>query len=150
MDRQFATAFSRLGEAVPTDVELGFHLCYGDFDGKHFIEPQDMTKMVALANLIFESVKRPIAYIHMPVPVDRDDEIYFAPLRDLRRPSGTELYLGLVHAKDGIEGTTRRMATASKFVSDFGVASECGISRARKPDMVHELLRVHAAAARAE
>jgi hypothetical protein len=85
----------------------------------------------------------------MPVPISRDDDAYFAPLRDLRLPSGTEFYLGLVHAKDGVAGTLKRMATARKFVRDFGIGSECGISRARKPDLVTEILRVHAGAAKA-
>ena len=31
----------RLCAAVPDDVELGLHLCYGDFGAKHFVEPKD-------------------------------------------------------------------------------------------------------------
>ena len=33
----------RLGKQVPVDVELGYHLCYGDAGHKHFVEPQDTT-----------------------------------------------------------------------------------------------------------
>jgi hypothetical protein len=149
MERQFGEEFAKLAAAVPDDVDLGFHLCYGDFDGKHFAEPKDATKMVGLANHIFAHVKRPISWIHMPVPISRDDDAYFAPMRELRLPAGTQLFLGLVHARDGVAGTLKRVATAKKFVRDFGIASECGISRARKPDVVHELLRVHAGAAEA-
>jgi hypothetical protein len=32
--------------------------------------------MVELANLIAESAKRPIAWMHMPVPVDRSDDAF--------------------------------------------------------------------------
>ena len=32
MDRVFGESFARLGAAVPEQVELGFHLCYGDLD----------------------------------------------------------------------------------------------------------------------
>jgi len=149
MDKVFADTFARLAAPVPGDVELGFHLCYGDLDAKHFIDPQDATKMVELANLIAGAVKRPIAWMHMPVPVARDDDAFFAPLRNLRLGSGTELYLGLVHAKDGVPGTMRRIAAARKFAGPFGIASECGIARGRTPDLVREFLAVHAGAAKA-
>jgi len=149
MDRQFAAAFARLSAVVPLDVELGIHLCYGDFEGRHFVEPQDATKMVELANLIAGSIERPLAYIHMPVPIGRSDDAYFAPMKNLRLPASTELYLGLVHAQDGVEGTRRRMAAARNHAPPFGIASECGISRARKPEVVEEFLRVYAGAAAA-
>jgi hypothetical protein len=149
MEKVFADTFARLSRAVPQDVELGFHLCYGDLDAKHFVEPRDATKMVELANLIAASATRPVQWMHMPVPIARDDDAFYAPLRDLALPSGTELYLGLVHVKDGIEGTRRRMATARRHVDGFGIASECGIARARSPDLVREILEVHAGSAHA-
>jgi hypothetical protein len=73
----------RLAAAVPDDVELGFHLCYGDLDARHFVEPANAAKMVELGNLICAAVKRPIAWLHMPVPAARDDDAFFQPLRDL-------------------------------------------------------------------
>lgn len=36
--------FARLTTLVPREVELGFHLCYGDMDAKHFVEPADLGK----------------------------------------------------------------------------------------------------------
>jgi hypothetical protein len=147
MERIFSDQFARLSRAVPEDVQLGFHLCYGDLDGRHMIEPLDSTKMVELANFICRSVPRPIAFMHMPVPIARDDDAFFAPMKNLALPAGTELYLGLVHAQDGVEGTKRRMAAARKVVKDFGIASECGIARGRRPDLVREFLKVHAGAA---
>jgi hypothetical protein len=144
----FRATFGRLTSAVPPDVDLGIHLCYGDLDAKHFVEPQDLGRAVDLANLIVGCAGRPLAYVHMPVPINRADDAYFAPLTGLQLPSGTDLYLGLVHAADGVEGTRRRMATAQQFVSEFGIASECGIARARRPDIVMDILQVSAAAAK--
>ncbi|MFO7276360.1 MAG: hypothetical protein DIU56_004930 [Pseudomonadota bacterium] len=149
MERVFAGQFSRLTAAVPSDVELGFHLCYGDLDAKHFVEPQSLAKAVELANLIIANSKHAVTWIHMPVPANRDDDAYFAPLEDLRRGPDTELYLGLVHASDGVEGTLRRMRTASRYAGKFGIATECGMGRARTPEMARELMRVHAGAASA-
>jgi hypothetical protein len=52
MEQFFAGMFRRLSQAVPGDVELGFHLCYGDLEAAHFVEPVDAAKMVELANLM--------------------------------------------------------------------------------------------------
>lgn len=138
---------ARLGAAVPEDVELGFHLCYGDYDARHFVEPLDAGKLVEMANALKAAVPRPITYIHMPVPIDRADDAYFEPLLGLRLAAGTELYLGLVHP-DGVEATNRRIATASRYAPDFGIATECGMARQRTPELVRTLLEIHAGASR--
>src|SRR5258705_10739780 len=80
----------------------------------------------------------------MPVPRDRADEAYFAPLRDLHLQPGTELYLGLVHFSDGEAGTRRRIEAAQQAGTEFGVATEGGFGR-RPPETVADLLRIHAA-----
>lgn len=139
----------RLTDAVPKAVEVGFHLCYGDYDAKHFVEPLSASKLVEFANALAAEVGRPIAYIHMPVPIDRADDEYFAPLGGLKLSPGTELYLGLVHS-DGVEPTKRRIAAATKYVSNFGIATECGMGRSKTPQMVRELLQIHAGASTSE
>ena len=149
MEQVFAANFARLGGAVPAGVELGFHLCYGELDAKHFAEPVDAAKMVEMANLIVASVPRPITWVHMPVPIARSDAAFYGPLCGLRLAAGTELYLGLVHAQDGVEGTRRRIATAKKVVSEFGIASECGISRGRDSTLALDFIRTYAGAAAA-
>lgn len=138
---------ARLCAAVPADVELGIHLCYGDFGARHFVEPQDASKMVEFANAIVAAIKRKLTYIHMPVPVGRKDEAFYRPLAELRLKSGTELFLGLIHGADGVEGTRERIRIAHRFVSEFGIATECGMARARTPAIVNELLKIHAACA---
>lgn len=138
----------RISAPVPHDVELGIHLCYGDFEAKHFIEPRDAGKMVELANALAKTIDHPLAFIHMPVPVERNDDGFFKPFENMQLDGKTEVYLGLVHAKDGAEGTRKRIATASKYVPRFGIACECGIARARRPELVHLLLAIHAESTR--
>ncbi len=137
----------RLGWAVPKDVQLGVHLCYGDLDARHFIEPLDAAMLVGFANALAKKVSHPLTYVHMPVPKDRTDDAYYRPLGNLKLRNGTELYLGLVHA-DGREDVRKRIAAARKYVSDFGIATECGMARARTPDVVLTLLKAHAANSR--
>jgi hypothetical protein len=148
MEAVFEAQFSRLGAAIPPGVELGFHLCYGDLDGTHFVDPVDATKMVEMANLISRAVTRPIDWIHLPVPIDRHDEPFFAPLRGLRLGQQTELFLGLVHARDGVDGAKQRIAAASRVVDRFGIASECGISRGRDPRLALDFIQTYAEVAR--
>jgi hypothetical protein len=132
----------RLGNQVPVDVELGYHLCYGDAGHKHFVEPEDTTKLVDVANGIAAGLKRSLNWISMPVPRNRSDEAYFAPLKNLQLHPETELYLGLVHYTDGVEGTRRRIEAAQKVVANFGVATECGLGR-RPSETIPDLLRIH-------
>jgi hypothetical protein len=133
---------ARLGAAVPPGAELAYHLCYGSMNNRHWKEPEDTRKLVEVANRLIAEVPRPIEWIHLPVPVDRDDEAYFRPLRDLKRGPDTALFLGLLHLEDGIAGARRRAAAARRFVGEFGVSAECGLGR-RSPDSVPAWLQLH-------
>jgi len=145
MQESFSSILIDLGHRVPADVDLLYHLCYGDSNHRHVVEPTDMGDMVEFANRVARDIERPIQLIHMPVPRNRADDAYFEPLRRLELRPETELCLGLVHHTDGVEGTKRRLATARKYVADFSVATECGFGR-RDPRTIPELLRIHALA----
>ena len=134
----------RLSRDVPQDVELGYHFCYGDVQHRHYTEPADAGRLVEIANALTASLGRPLSWLHMPVPRPRVDDAYYAPLSELRLRAETELYLGLVHYTDGVDGTLCRMAAASRFVSGFGVATECGWGR-RAPSTLSTLLEIHRA-----
>src|SRR5215831_9286351 len=140
--------FVRICLPVPDDVELGFHLCYGDFGGKHFFDPVTARHLVDVSNALARTVERKISYIHLPVPLPRASDEYFAPMREFALAADTEIYLGLIHAADGVEGTNKRVELARKYVPKFGLATECGFARARRPDLVRDLLAIHAAATR--
>lgn len=139
---------TRISARVPFDVELGYHLCYGDEGHRHFKQPTDTSLMVELANTLSEAISRPINWLHMPVPRDRTDDAYFAPLCNLTLHPQTKLYLGLVHYTDGVEGTRHRVKAAQRAIADFGIATECGMGR-RPPETIPDLLRIHAEVAAA-
>ena len=141
-----AQRLAGLVDLVPAGVEAGIHLCYGDSGHRHFCEPADTGHLVAVANGVSARARRSIDWIHMPVPKERDDEAYFAPLADLRLKPGCELYLGLVHTTGRIAGTRRRIDAAERVVRDFGIATECGFGR-RPPDTIPDLFRQHVEAA---
>jgi len=133
---------SKIGNGVPEPIELGYHLCYGSPKDEHLIQPNDTTNMVEMTHGILGSLKRSIQFIHLPVPKERDDDAYFEPLKELKLPKETDLYLGLVHFDDK-EGDIRRLKKAQKFVRLDGVGSECGWGRA-DPGRVLSLLTSHA------
>jgi hypothetical protein len=139
---------ARMVDAVPSGVEVGIHFCYGDPEGQHLVQPKDTSVVTDLANRVIGKIHRSLEWIHLPVPIDRDDQAYFAPLAGLRKPAATEIYLGLVHLDDGIEGARRRLAAATRVLSSFGIACECGLGR-KPPERIPELLRLHREIARA-
>jgi hypothetical protein len=132
-----------LGEAIPSDVDLVYHLCYGSAQNRHSVEPVDMGDMVDMANLITAGLSRPLQVFHMPVPMERSDDAYFEPLKRLRLKPPTRLSIGCVHFADGVAGTRRRLATAEKFASDFLIATECGFGR-YPAEAIPKVLDVHA------
>lgn len=135
--------FARLGNAVAKDVELGFHLCYGSQDHKHAVDPRDLGACVRITNELAKRIHRPIDYVHVPVPRERNDEAYFAPLKELSPKIG-EVYLGLVHYTDGVEGASKRIAAAARFRPAFGIATECGFGRRPSHQDVERLIKLHA------
>ena len=134
---------ARIGQAVPNSVELGYHLCYGDYQHAHFVQPRDATNLISVANKISAAVERPIGFMHFPIPIERDDPAFFSPFTKLAVHPETELYLGLVHLRDGVAGARRRIQAAQGVLhTDFGVSTECGFGR-RPPETVRPLLELH-------
>lgn len=50
---------SATGPAVPADVALGYHICYGDFNHRHSVEPKDLSVSVRMLNEAAARAKRP-------------------------------------------------------------------------------------------
>ena len=138
---QVFAELGRLGNAVPNDVDLGYHLCYGSPRDEHLVMPKDMEILAEIANGISAGLERRLDFIHMPVPQDRTDAAYFRPLQGMNLQDDTEVILGLVHYDDE-EGDCDRIDAALRFLDSFGVATECGWGRT-DPDRVSGLLVSH-------
>lgn len=138
---------ARLLNAVPAGVELGLHLCYGSMNNRHWKEPVDTANLVAVANGLIARTTRRLDFLHLPVPQNRTDSNYFAPLGGLRLAPRSELFLGLLHLDDGVEGALERIQAARPFAPAFGIACECGLGR-RPAESVGRWLQLHADVAR--
>lgn len=141
----------QLGDDVPEDVELGYHLCYGDPRRSGYRPPADAGVLAVIARTLLSGVRRPVTWLHMPVPPNAD-AAWFEPLRALDPPESTELYLGLVTLPGGSATARRLIAAAGRAVPRFGLATPCGVGRlpaaqGGHPDTFGDLLRLHAALA---
>ncbi|MBN9087059.1 MAG: hypothetical protein J0J01_09140 [Reyranella sp.] len=145
--KQTFDMLGRLGDAVPAAVEMGYHLCYGSPADEHLVQPKDSAVLVEMMEGIAAATTRSIDFFHIPVPKERTDEAFYAPLEKWKRPVGTKLYLGLLHHDDET-GDRTRVAVAKKFLSDFGLSAECGWGRT-EPGRLPGLLKGHRAAAEA-
>ena len=132
---------TKIGDAVPSAIELGYHLCYGSPADEHMVQPKDAGIMTEITGATAAGVKRPIQFFHLPVPKPRTDDAFFAPLETLRLGPRTELYLGLVHHDDDA-GNATRLAAARRHVRVDGVATECGMARG-DPARLPALLAAH-------
>jgi hypothetical protein len=138
---RYVEMVEELSQGIPDGVAVGYHLCYGNWEARHMVEPADLALCVRMANAAAAHAAHDVAFFHMPVPIDRDDEAYFAPLRDLDA-GAARIYLGLVHARDGLEGAAWRVAAARTALPDFGVATECGMGYVPEPEL-ESVLRLH-------
>jgi hypothetical protein len=136
---------SRQLDAVPAAAQVGFHLCYGDVEEAHFVQPADAGHLADVIEGVLTRASRHVDFIHLPVPIDRDDPEFFEPLARILPavPASTDLYLGLVHHQDGVEGARRRIAAAATVLPHFGVATECGFGRG-PAERTGPLLDLHA------
>jgi hypothetical protein len=133
---------TRIGDAVPRAVELGYHLCYGSPADEHMVQPKDAGLMVEMVNAVCASVQRPIEFFHLPVPKPRTDEAFYMPLEKLQMKPETDLYLGLIHHNDDA-GNATRLATAKRHAKVDGIGTECGMARG-DPTRLPALLAAHA------
>ncbi len=67
---------------IPADVALGYHFCFGTLGGWPRFQPDDLGQAVKLANAFVAASGRRVDWIHIPV-LDRSDDAFFAPLKDL-------------------------------------------------------------------
>ena len=146
---RFAGPVTRLTRLIPDDVLVGYHLCYGTFPEWPMYEARDMEPLVRMANFAVANSGRTVDWLHLAGPryLRSEDRSFFRPLTDLE-PGDARVFLGIVLPIDGEAGLRRRVATASRYITDFGVAMYCGFGRQPGKDGT-ETMRDHATVVRA-
>lgn len=151
---ELAAGIARCLDATPQPAKAGLHFCYGGYNSAGTDDDplhrtiKDTGLMVDFFNAIQGATHRPIDWLHVPVPRQRDDDGYFAPLEGLELGPETQLYLGLIYLEDGMDGAKRKVDAACRHVDGFGVAAACGLnnpgasSRPRTAEMLEQHRRV--------
>jgi hypothetical protein len=141
---RFAGPVTRLTRLIPSEVLVGYHLCYGTFPEWPMYEARDMELLVRMANFAVANSGRTVDWLHLAGPryLRSEDRSFFRPLVDLE-PKEARVFLGVVLPIDGVAGLRRRVDTASRYISDFGVAMYCGFGRQPGKDGT-ETMREHA------
>jgi hypothetical protein len=132
---RFAGPVTRLTPLIPEDVLVGYHLCYGTFPEWPMYEARDLGLLTRMANFAVTHSGRRVDWLHLAGPryLRSEDRGFFAPLSGLV-PGDARVFLGIVLPLDGEPGLRRRVATASRYCEDFGVAMYCGFGRQRGAD----------------
>ena len=146
---RFAGPVTRLTRLIPEQVLVGYHLCYGTFPEWPMYEARDMGLLVRMANFAVANSGRTVDWLHLAGPryLRSEDRSFFRPLVDLE-PGDARVFLGIVLPIDGEAGLRRRLATASRYLEDFGVAMYCGFGRQPGTDGT-QTMREHAQVVRA-
>ena len=141
---RFAGPVTRLTRLIPSEALVGYHLCYGTFPEWPMYEARDMDLLVRMANFAVANSGRTVDWLHLAGPryLRSEDRSFFRPLVDLE-PLDARVFLGIVLPIDGEAGLRRRVDTASRYISDFGVAMYCGFGRQPGKDGT-ETMREHA------
>ena len=119
-----------LSPHIPSEVALGYHFCFGTLGGWPRFKPHDLGQAVKLVNGFVAASGRRVDWVHIPV-LDRSDDAFFAPLKDLK-PQGAKVYLGAIHNMARFD---ERIATARKFLPEFGLGAYCGFGRLPASDL---------------
>jgi hypothetical protein len=134
------TQVRNLSPHIPAQVALGYHFCFGTLGGWPRFQPDDLSQAVKLANAVVDASGRKVDWIHLPV-LDRSDDKFFAPLKELE-PKGARVYLGAIHNMTRFKD---RIATARKYLPEFGLGAYCGFGRL-PPNELPGVLADHLAA----
>ncbi len=137
---------ARCVEQVPSDVPVGLHLCYGDYQHRHFAEPESLATQVEVVNRLNARARRQVGWFAFTVPQYQRQASYFEPIRNLRIRPGTELYFALVpyHPEEQEPGTTAEQVRLvdTYLVSHpgnggaaWGICTECGMARAEREEI---------------
>jgi len=131
---------ANLAPQIPSEVMLGYHLCYGTLGGWPMVESDDLSRTVKFANEAVARSGRRVDFVHIPI-LNRTDDRYFAPLRELQA-GAARIYLGIVHNMEDERAFRARLAVARKYLPDFGLAAPCGFGRHTAAELP-ALLREH-------
>lgn len=117
-------------------THFAVHLCLGDMNNKAFGTMRDVAPLVALSNAVVRGWphNQPLDYIHAPFaaadqPATTDPGFY-APLTDLKVPTGIRFAAGFAHESQTLaDQVTIRNVIEDRIGRTVDVSAACGLGR---------------------
>ena len=123
---RYVASIVRIMAAVPEEVPVGIHWCYGTLGGWPTVPMPNLDLCVRFTNAVDEAQARTLDYVHIPTPTDIDDAFVQA-LSDLQiDQEKTRVYMGIIHPEDDETGVQRRAEVVSKRLSQYLVGEGLG------------------------
>ncbi|HWC31039.1 MAG TPA: hypothetical protein VG845_13250, partial [Dehalococcoidia bacterium] len=158
LNDELITELAKIADWVPEDVEVGYHLCFGDRKARGDVTargmaeqgmtlgekmkshdrlsqpspvPNGMTILRDMSLGIIAHASRRITFMHLATlpATSQPLEKAYADLDGLGDKDETECYLGLLDIDTGVEGTRRQIEAAARVLPRFGIGPECGLQR---------------------
>jgi hypothetical protein len=147
---RYCRALSELCPAIPADVWLGLHVCYGSLkhqpggspDGAHAVGIKDLSVGVSMSNEGSAAAGRRVDYVHMPVQLSDFSDNHYAPLGRLEIGSA-RVYLGVIDPTDGLSAALQRIEIARRHLPDFGIATACGWGRRPLSEKISDIIALN-------
>ena len=146
--KRYCHALSELARAIPEEVWLGLHVCYGSLehregespDSGHYVPIKNLGVAVEMLNSGARACGRRVDFVHAPVQFSKGlDAEHYRALERLEL-SDARVYLGLIDASDGVDGAVARVQVARRHLAEFGLGTACGWGRRPLNESVEDLL----------
>src|SRR6516165_5088386 len=102
-----------IAPAIPQEVALGYHGCFGTLSGWPSRQPPDLGGTVMLLNAAIAASGRRVDCLHLPT-LGTADDAFFAPLERLRAQDAN-VYLGAIHHLHDADGLRRQLPSADRL-----------------------------------
>ncbi len=114
-----------LSPHIPAEVALGYHLCFGTLGGWPRFQPDDLGQAVEARQCLHRRVRPPGRLDPHPGARPQRRRLFRAAEASFQ-PQGARVYLGAIHNMERFE---ERIATARKYLPEFGLGAYCGFGR---------------------
>lgn len=127
---RYVDQFARLSAAVPADVALGYHACFGTLGGWPMVKPRSSARQVSFLNGAVAASRRTVDYVHLPM-IDDSSAEYAVPLKELN-VGKSDIFLGMIH---NMKTFPDRLRQARKYLAEFKLAAPCGFGRISREEL---------------
>ena len=118
-------SFVTLWAAVPDSADIGLHLCHAPAGAMGSVNPTHIGQAVRLVGAVIASTERQPQFVHLPVPPERDDSVYFEDLIHLALWPSLEVHLGLVQESDTPDDVAARLSAAREVLPYAAASADC-------------------------